>query len=736
MRFIRWSIPRLSARDRLIVVLCSMMFTLLGVGIGWVKAKRIVRKKMLETVQIFEKKTGWPMEIGSWTLGPGFITLEDIRLGPESNLLVSHIRAVPGLNPFSDDFGKPTSVSMGSIRFKAQRDLVRELQQKISENSKDVGTVDRESKENSDENSNEVSREDSNLGENAGNKAPGGERRLSPLDSLFRHMPAETVDIKSAGIDILEDDGNTLISVKGLRLRATKSKKKILMRTDSVTYRQYPSESNVEGRIAITNRGHYRFLIRHRAETKKTPPLWVISGEAEKSLGRFQVFTKTRQLPVFMTELITPYLGQDFKFMTSGRIKAARESEGWRFAVRLKSQNVTFVSPVISKEPIGPIIFDLTARGEVSPDRKELSLENATVSLPPRRSRAGESRQPLGFILNGASILTVEKGIKSDPGDSGLALQVALSADLPQTSCQTLLDAAPPGLVPKIEDFRMNGEVKGRLNIVFDSKQPELSEMSPQNFEWHCEVETEPERYAAEKLKQPFMLEKADDSPNETVTRVLSPTNPNFRSLREMSTSVPLAFVASEDASFFAHNGIDSSAIEGAFKRNLTEGRIAVGGSTITMQTAKNLFLTNDRTISRKLQELFFAWHMERVLTKDRILEIYLNIVEFGPGIFGIVHAAKHYFNKEPIGLTLTEAAYLASLLPSPKHRYVSFCRGHLTPGLSNILSGLLRRMLSLGRISIDRFETASNSGLKFNEQARLASAACSNLVQKDQSQN
>lgn len=728
MRFFRWSIPRLSARDRLIVALCSMMISLLGIGIGWVKTKRLVRKRLLETVQIFEKKTGWPIEIGSWTLGPGFVTLEDVRLGPESNLLVSHIRAVPGLNPFSDDFGKPTTVSVGSIRLKAQKDLMRELHQRIGEKSgeksKDLGIT------------NEGSLEGSLPAENNSTKVPGGERGLSPLESLFRHMPAETIDIKSAGIEIMEDDGTVHISIKGLRLRATKSKQKVLMRTESVTYRQYPSESNVEGRISITSRGRYRFLVRRRAETRKTSPFWVISGEAEKSLSRFQVFTKTRQLPVFMTEMITPYLGQDFKFMTSGRIKAVRESEGWRFALRLKSQNVTFVSPVISKEPIGPIIFDLTARGEVSPSRRELSLENATVSVPPRRTRAGEARQPLGFTLNGAAIVSMDKGTKSEAEDGGLGLQVALSADLPKSSCQTLLDAAPPGLVPKIEDFRMNGEVKGRLNIVFDSKQPELSEMSPQNFEWHCEVEAEPERYAAEKLKQPFMLEKADDSPNETVTRVLSPTNPNFRALREMSPSVPLAFVASEDASFFAHNGIDSSAIEGAFKRNLTEGRIAVGGSTITMQTAKNLFLTNDRTISRKLQELFFAWHMERVLTKDRILEIYLNIVEFGPGIFGIVHAAKHYFNKEPIGLTLTEAAYLASLLPSPKHRYLSFCRGHLTPGLSNILSGLLRRMLSLGRISVDRFETASNSGLKFNDQARLASTACSNLVQKDHSQN
>ena len=726
MRLSRWSIPGLSTRDRIIVALCSMMLSLLAVGIGWVKAKRVVRRKLLETAQTIENKTGWPIDIGSWSLGPGFITLEDVRLGPESNLLVSQIRAVPALNPFSNDFGKPSIVSLGSVRFKAQKDLVQDLQNKMNETQRDAGGDPKASKP-------DIGSQRDSTQKEAETDKPAA------LESLFRLMPVETFEIKSAGMEIVDDDGTTLLSIKGLRLRATRSKRKIILRTESVAYKQYAPEQGVEGRIAISSRGTYRFFLRRRAETSKTQPLWLVSGEAEKSLNRIQIFTKTRQLPTFLTDLATPILGQDFKFMTSGRIKAVRESDGWRFALRLKSQNVTFVAPVISKDPIGPVVFDLSARGEVSPDRGELSLENATLSVPPRKSRAGESRQPLELTLKGASILSFEKKAKTDTiveKMSGLGLQIALTADLPQTSCQILLDAAPPGLVPKIEDFRMNGEVKGRLNIVFDSKQPEVSEMSPQSFDWKCEVESEPERYAAEKLKQPFMLEKSDDSTSDPVTRVLSPTNPNFRSLREMSPSVPLAFVASEDASFFAHNGIDSSAIEGAFKRNLTEGRIAVGGSTITMQTAKNLFLTNDRTISRKLQELFFAWHLERVLTKDRILEIYLNIVEFGPGIFGIVHAAKHYFNKEPMNLSLTEAAYLASLLPSPKHRYLSFCRGHLTPGLSNILSGLLRRMLSLGRISVDRFETANTSGLRFNEQARLASSACSNLVQKDHSQN
>jgi monofunctional biosynthetic peptidoglycan transglycosylase len=94
------------------------------------------------------------------------------------------------------------------------------------------------------------------------------------------------------------------------------------------------------------------------------------------------------------------------------------------------------------------------------------------------------------------------------------------------------------------------------------------------------------------------------------------------------------------------------------------------GGSTLTQQLAKNLFLDGEKNLRRKLRELVYALELERVLTKEEILEIYLNVVEFGPEIYGIRQAAEEYFVKPPAGLTLIEAAYLASVLPAPTYHY------------------------------------------------------------------
>lgn len=714
MRRLSWPIPYLSTKDRALVVLCSMVLSLLMIGVGWIKGKRVVHRKLLAGIQLVEKRTGWPVEVGSWQLGPGFVTLEEVRMGPEGNLLLSEVRVMPGLNPFSRDFGRPTHITIGNLRFKARADLLRSLhRQGNAEPTKSRGDP--------------QNRDSPPEAETLITEAI----RSSPLASLFRSLPASRMDIKGAGVNILSDDGTPLLTVKGLRLRAHKRERKILVRTESIGFKDFPPEPRVEGRISLTPQGHYRFFVRRRAETTKKGPLWLLSGSSDKTLDHLQVFVSTKELPIFLMEQVSKILGPGHKIVTSSRIKATRDEDGWRFALRSRSKDISFLAPMIAKETIGPVQFELTARGAYSAAARELTLEKASLALPRREDRThGDSslgKETVQLSLKGSSTLSM---------DDGFGMRLALAFDLPPTSCQSLLNVAPTGLIPKIEDFKVTGLVSGRLKLVFDTRHPESADVSPEDTNWNCSVEAEPERYAVEKLKQPFMLEKTDDATDETLTRVLSPTNPNFRSLKEMSASVPLAFVASEDASFFAHKGIDTSAIEGAFKRNITEGRIAVGGSTITMQTAKNLFLSNERTISRKLQELFFAWHMERVLTKERILEIYLNIVEFGPGIFGITHAAKHYFDKEPANLNLTEAAYLASLLPSPKSRYLSFCRGHITPGLSNILSGLLRRMLNLGRISADRFEAASAGGLHFNEEARLSSTACSSFGQREQAQN
>ena len=134
----------------------------------------------------------------------------------------------------------------------------------------------------------------------------------------------------------------------------------------------------------------------------------------------------------------------------------------------------------------------------------------------------------------------------------------------------------------------------------------------------------------------------------------------------EMKWSVILA----EDANFYKHEGIDVKAIKNAIKYDLEKKSFAKGASTITQQVAKNLFLSREKTITRKLKEVYLALRMEQELTKGRIVELYLNVVELGPSVYGIGHGARYYFGKHPSDLTPRECSFLAAMLPGPRVAY------------------------------------------------------------------
>jgi monofunctional biosynthetic peptidoglycan transglycosylase len=148
---------------------------------------------------------------------------------------------------------------------------------------------------------------------------------------------------------------------------------------------------------------------------------------------------------------------------------------------------------------------------------------------------------------------------------------------------------------------------------------------------------------------------------------VVGPRNPRWTPYGALPAALKKAVVASEDANFYSHEGVDYEAIREAIKTDLRKGKFARGGSTITQQVAKNLFLTREKTLIRKVKEFVLARRMDDALSKSRILELYLNVVEFGPMVYGIGHAANYYFGKPPSALTVRECAFLASMLPGPK---------------------------------------------------------------------
>ena len=134
-----------------------------------------------------------------------------------------------------------------------------------------------------------------------------------------------------------------------------------------------------------------------------------------------------------------------------------------------------------------------------------------------------------------------------------------------------------------------------------------------------------------------------------------------------ISDNLKRAVIASEDANFGEHEGVDWAAINRAREKNKKKGKVIAGGSTITMQLAKNLFLSGERSYVRKGQELIITYMLEAVLDKERILEIYLNVAEWGVGVFGAQAAAQHHFGISAAQLSATQAARLAAMLPRPR---------------------------------------------------------------------
>jgi monofunctional biosynthetic peptidoglycan transglycosylase len=148
---------------------------------------------------------------------------------------------------------------------------------------------------------------------------------------------------------------------------------------------------------------------------------------------------------------------------------------------------------------------------------------------------------------------------------------------------------------------------------------------------------------------------------------LVGPKNPYWTTLGAMPDDLKWAVIVAEDANFYEHGGIDVTAMKEAIKLDLKRKRLAYGASTITQQLAKNLFLSRDKSLLRKLREGVIAHRLERELTKGRILELYLNVVELGPLVYGMGHGARYYFGKPVSLLTPAEATFLAAMLPGPR---------------------------------------------------------------------
>ena len=178
---------------------------------------------------------------------------------------------------------------------------------------------------------------------------------------------------------------------------------------------------------------------------------------------------------------------------------------------------------------------------------------------------------------------------------------------------------------------------------------------------------------------------------------VVGPKNRYWAQSGSIPPEMKWAVILAEDSNFYKHEGFDVKAIKNAIKYDLEKKSLKRGASTITQQTAKNLFLSREKTITRKLKEIYLAYRMEQELTKGRIIELYLNVVELGPMVYGIGRGAQYYFGKPVSALTPRECAFLAAMLPGPRLAYNPYKNLDKVLKRSDMILRLLRQKGVLG---------------------------------------
>ncbi len=373
----------------------------------------------------------------------------------------------------------------------------------------------------------------------------------------------------------------------------------------------------------------------------------------------------------------------------------------------------------------------------------------------------GEILVEKGTLRIGNVDMEFRPGVRGVFNNGGLPARGELAVELPDTRLQALLDLIPPPVLGAFAGTQLEGTLGWNFELEVPLDRPSRMEwqsvlhapdfkvsylpdavnvfklagsfehtvvdpvlgyttriqipaMQPVSNDWMRsnsgmtpeEVEQEPRRAAwFERLPESrTLVRQSSGRPRPT-----SSSANRYVRLEDMSHWIPRAVLSGEDSWFFAHRGFDWPAIKRAFELNLREGRVVVGASTISMQLMKNLFLNHDRVAARKLQEAFLVFLVEEVmqLPKERMLELYLNIVEFGPEVFGVHQASQHYFGKTPAQLDVTEAVWLASILPSPKTYHRQFEHGEVYAWWLQRKEQYMASMVRRNRLSQEQYEAA-----------------------------
>ncbi len=429
--------------------------------------------------------------------------------------------------------------------------------------------------------------------------------------------------------------------------------------------------------------------------------LWTAKGHADPNGGTGKLALRAEQFSLGRIAEVLPHsVLRPENTTLDAALDLDWKGDAVQFGGDLAVVGLSVQSEALAADPVENVSVRLTARGTVYPLARRLDLERAEARVRDVTARvSGHIALPAGNFkfTNGRSLDVVP--------------DIALDFSVPRVPCAKLLASVPSALVPHLQGFVLQGMFQSDVGVKIDFAHLDDLQLTGKVGIDGCKVVKAPDDVKA--LANPDTLVINVDVPKlpggapgetETMPVVVGSENPDFTPYDQISPYLVSSIMTTEDNGFFKHHGWVSSEFKSALRRNLQGGGFRLGASSITMQMTKNVLLTREKTLSRKLQELFLVWYLEQILPKERILELYFNAIEFGPRIYGIGAAARHYFGKRPADLTPLEAAFFSSILPSPKRRYVQFCHGSLSPQWDRYVRRILGKVHERGRVTDDEY--------------------------------
>ncbi len=294
-----------------------------------------------------------------------------------------------------------------------------------------------------------------------------------------------------------------------------------------------------------------------------------------------------------------------------------------------------------------------------------------------------------------------------------------LKLKIPKMAAQDFITSLPTGLFRHFEGMEAQGNFSYALHFEYNNHKPKdiifESKLNPEGLKITKYGEAD-----LNKINGEFVYRAIDKGVLQRPILVGN-SNPNYTPLSEISPYLQKCVLTSEDPSFFNHRGFINEAFKQSIAKNIRTKKFSRGASTISMQLIKNVFLTREKTLSRKLEEILLVYILENnhISTKQRMLEVYFNIIEWGPNIYGIGEATQFYFQKRPSELTLNECLFLATIIPKPKGFMYRFDTEHQLKPFAQQQNAFLTKVMLRRKVLLET-DTIVSSPITISGPAKL----------------